>query len=211
MLKQMELELQAAELQTRAAVDQLRPDLSLSLGLTTNGSVLNASDDFNTRWGNTLSAKFPAYSVGLLFRIPLDGSAEKSQALQAASGRFQLESKYSEWKDQLISNFETSCVELKMLGQHDRLYRKIETDMKRRISMEETRYRQARVSPFTVLQAGDELYGATISVSSNLAHWWEKRWELDKTKGTLFGKLDQWVKEKSGKTIFEKTEEEMNP
>lgn len=202
-LKQLELELQAMELQAHAAVDQIRPDLSLSLGLSTNGSVLNANDQFSSRWSNALTSKYPAYAVGLLFRLPLDASAEKSRAMQATTGRFQLESKLAELKDQLISNLETSCVELKMMGQHDRLYSKIEAEMKRRIGMEETRYRQARVSPFTVLQAGEELYGATIALHSNLGNWWDKRWVFEKTKGTLFEKLDGWVKQKSGKGIFD--------
>jgi outer membrane protein TolC len=202
-IRQLELELDAIRIQTRVAIDQMRPDLTLDLGLGTNGSVLNGVDDFGLRWLNTLQARYPAYSLGLLFRMPLDGSREKSQILNAASGSAQLESKLSEIRSRLASDLETQCAELGMLGRHTTLYTDLEKEQKRRIVLEETRYRQARSSPFTVLQAGEELYGTTLSLNRIRAEATNKQWALKKVKGVLYDELDSWSLEKTGKTLFQ--------
>jgi outer membrane protein TolC len=203
-LKQIELELKAVQLQADAAVDRLRPDLLLILGANTNRSILNSGDDFGTRWADAFAGKYPAFSVGLLFKVPLNASMEKSEGSQLASTSFQLESRASQIKDQLQIDFESNCSEVKMLEQHYRLYQRVEADLIRRIGLEENRYRQARIQPFTVLQAGDELFGTSVAKYSNLGNWWEKRWNLEKSRGQLFEQLDAWVKEKTGSTIFEK-------
>lgn len=201
-IRQLELELSALQLQSGVALDQARPELLLDLGIGTNGSVLNAADEFQTRWLNTLTARFPAYTIGLGFRLPLDASIEKSRILSSLSMTRQLESQLSDLRARMISTLDTSCAELAMLGRHYRLYDGIERDMKKRIKLEETRYRQARSSPFSVLQAGDELYGTTLSLHTTLAEWWNRHWSLKKTKGLLFQELDAWVSEKTGKSIF---------
>ncbi|MBU6154553.1 MAG: TolC family protein [Bdellovibrionales bacterium] len=201
-IKQLELELAALQLQSGVALDQARPELVLDLGIGTNGSVLNATDEFQTRWLNTLTARFPAYTIGLGFRVPLDASIEKSRILSSLSMTRQLESQVSDLRARMISTLETSCAELAMLGRHYRLYAGIERDMNKRIRLEETRYRQARSSPFAVLQAGDELYGTTLSLHSTLAEWWNRHWSLKKTKGLLFQELDDWVNKKTGKNLF---------
>jgi outer membrane protein TolC len=205
-LKQIELESKAIALQMDAALDRLRPDLVLTLGASTNRSILNSGDEFGTRWSDAFAAKYPAYSIGLLFKIPLSASLEKSESLQLVSANQQLQSRASQLKDQLQIDFESHCSEVKMLEQHDRLYQQVETNLKRRIGLEENRYRQARIQPFTVLQAGDELFGTSVAKFSNLGNWWEKRWNLEKSRGQLFEQLDTWVKDKTGKTIFEKLE-----
>lgn len=202
-IRSLELEFHALELQNSAAADQFRPDLSLDLGLGTNGSVLNAADDFQNRWANTLSLRYPAYTIGLSLRVPLDASREKSQVLSLASASRQLEARISDLKARLMSQLETSCVELGMLRQHHLLYRGMERDMQRRINLEETRYRQARTSPFSVLQAGDELFGVKLSLHTSLTEWWNKHWGLQKMKGTLYRQLDLWVSEKTGKSLVE--------
>jgi outer membrane protein TolC len=201
-IKQLESELAALQLQSGAALDQVRPELLLELGISTNGSVLNAADEFQTRWLNTMVARFPAYTIGLGFRMPLDASIEKSRILSSLSMTRQLESRLSDLRARTISALDTSCAEMGMLGRHYRLYEGIERDMKKRIHLEEIRYRQARSSPFAVLQAGDELYGTTLSLNSTLAEWWDRHWNLKKTKGLLFQELESWVTEKSGKGIF---------
>ncbi len=211
LIRQVEQEMAALELMASATQDQLRPDLMLSLGLGTNGSVLNASDDFGTRWSNALSARYPAYTVGLMFRLPLDASAEKSKAMEVFSAKLQLQSRLSQLKDQLLSDYGTSCLDLKMLSGHEKLYLKMESEMKRRTALEETRYRQARVLPFTVLQAGDELYGTALARSANLVKWNEKKWALEKTGGKLYPTLDQWVLGKNGKSIRDTAKAEVQP
>lgn len=201
-VKQMELELAAQQLQTGVALDQASPELLLELGIGTNGSVLNAADQFETRWLNTLAARFPAYTIGLGFRMPLDASIEKSRILSSLSMTRQLESRLSDLRARTTSALDTLCAEKGMLGRHYRLYVGIERDMKKRIHLEEIRYRQARSSPFAVLQAGDELYGTTLSLNTTLAEWWNQHWNLKKAKGHLFQELDAWVTEKTGKGIF---------
>lgn len=205
-LKQIELESKAVQLQMNAALDRLRPDLLLTLGAATNRSILNSADDFGTRWADAFAAKYPAFSVGLIFKVPLNASLEKSEGSQLITANSQLESRASQLRDQLKIDFESNCSEVKMLEQHVRLYQRMESDLIRRIGMEENRYRQARVQPFTVLQAGDELFGTSVAKYSNLGQWWEKRWNLEKSRGQLFDQIDTWVKEKTGKTIFEKLE-----
>jgi outer membrane protein TolC len=211
MIRQVEQEMAALELIASATQDQLRPDLMLSLGLGTNGSVLNASDDFATRWSNSLSARYPAYTVGLMFRLPLDASAEKSKTMEVFSAKLQLQSRLSQLKDQLLSDYGTACFDLKMLSGHEKLYQKMESEMKRRTELEETRYRQARVLPFIVLQAGDELYGTTLARSANLVKWNEKKWALEKTSGKLYPTLDHWVVEKNSKSIRDTAKTEVQP
>ena len=202
-LRQIDQELKAMEIETRAAVDQTSPELSLDLGLSTNGSVLNSMDDFNSRWSNALRARNPAYTIGLSLRLPLDASREQAQILGSLSMASQLESRANDLKARLNSNLETICSEITMLDRHHQLYSNLEQDMKKRFQLEELRYKQARTTPFTVLQAGDELYASGLSLDQTLTERWNRHWTTKKINGTLFNELEGWIRQKTGRSFNE--------
>jgi outer membrane protein TolC len=202
-IRQIEEELESINLLAKVALDQSRPDLSLDLGVATNGSILNSGDDPGQRWSNTFSLRNPAYTVGLFLRLPLESSKETAQVLSSASTRIQLEARLLDLKARTESDIQTTCAELSMLSAHQRLYASMEQDMQRRIRLEETRYRQARSSPFAVLQAGDELYGTTQSLNQTRVDRWKKHWEVRKMNGSLFESLEGWIREKTGRKFDE--------
>lgn len=194
-------QLAAAEKQLESSGDQLRPELNLNLGLVTNATVLNQPDRLGNRWIDTFTAKNPAWTVGLSLSVPLDGSAAKADALQALTRALQADAQVRIQSDQLKVNFEALCADLKVAERHLQLYQQLETNLKRRMQLEELRYRQARSQPFNVLQAGDEWYGTSIAWAQSKTQWWDKRFQLEKVRGTLFAELNSWVEQETGQTL----------
>jgi outer membrane protein TolC len=196
-----ELQMQALQMNRDATADSIRPDLSLNLGLVTNANLLNQNDQITRRWADTFLVKNPAWTIGLSLNLPLDASASKADALNLASQAAQLEAQARITQDQLKVDFEAYCTDLKVAESNLSLYTNLEAAQKRRSQLEDTRYRQARSSPFSVLQAGDEWYGSAVAQSQAQVTWWETKFKLDQTEGTLFKMLDEWVQTETGKGL----------
>jgi outer membrane protein TolC len=193
-----QLQAQAARRQADRAMAALHPDARLVASLQTNGVILNqATDNLAQRWEDTLLARNPFWSVGLQVTFPIERYAERAAVAQAVGQRDRLEALADLTRANEKVDWMMACSNLSRWSRLVEMNRGNLKAQLERVELDEARYRQGRVAPITVIQAGDDATNAEFALRNTELQARLAGWRVIQLSSQIKPYLTQWLKQEA--------------
>lgn len=155
---------EAARLRGEQARNLLAPDLELVAQLGANGIDLTSRGE---TFSEVTSLANPAWTLGVRLTFPLLRYAERAEAATATAESDRTAALYSQAQGDLRLNWISQCSNLKRLEQsHEWLGSALESQ-RRRVDLEEQRFKIGSTTTLQVIQAGDDATSAEITLLGN--------------------------------------------
>lgn len=169
------LQKESSALLLENAKDRLRPDLSLSVGLRTNG--IDTTDRGQTA-SEAFSAEHPEWTVGLRMNFSLERFQEKAEFRRRSGDYAKLQAESSLAKTALEANWSRDCSALTAWRAKLRRLEGNVADQKRRNDLEEKRFQLGRGTLLNVINAGDDFTNAELTLNAGMVESRQAAWRV---------------------------------
>ena len=184
---------QSAQLEWERARQGLQPQLELQ-----GRYFLNAVEGERSESLNSLGqGQNTGWSLGLQLTIPFDLTVEKMQLAQAVSQRSRAEAESSQARIDEQVDWLNECANLQRLKSDRVNLEKSLRAQQRRVTLEDRRFQLGRTSVFSLIQAGDDLTQAELSMSSHEVEIRQSAWRILSLTAKIKGHLEGIVESQS--------------
>ncbi len=177
-----DLALRSAELNYNVADDGLRPQLKLIGSLS---SQALDEDKLTGPYSEVSKLDYPTWVVGLQLQMPLSRFAAKAKLREKHAELERSEALLFQERDLLKTNWINTCSLLFKLGESRVLLEKSVTQQKTRFELETERFKYGRIPLMTVIQAGDDVTQAELSLSQNEVEERIAAWRVRKLRSVI--------------------------
>jgi len=179
----------AAENALEKAKMDAKPDLELQAGFVNNG--IDASRDVS--FDEVKRNHHPSFSIGVVFSMPLEMSAEKAQVSASIAEQVKAEAATSQAKGQLKTDWINECKNFERLQASHIDLEQAYHDQQKRTSLESRRFQVGRTTTFNVIQAGDDATQAELLYFSSDLQRRLSAWRLLRLTSKMQIHLEQMV------------------
>lgn len=183
-----ERDLTSAESEVRAAESLLRPQVQLGGQLGRNGVDFQNSSESTTRF---LNGTGTLWAVSLQFAMPLGRDREKAQYAEAISKKMAAEARLNILRDQDRSRRVNMCADLERLLEAQTRIGLANRSQRKRVALDEERFKIARIPAFQVIQTEDEAMGTEVSRLQIETALRQTSWAILETRGKIHRHLEK--------------------
>lgn len=187
-LTAVERDLTSAESEVRAAESFLRPQVQLGGQLGRNGVDFRDSTDSTSRF---VDGAGTMWGVSLQFAMPLSRDREKAQYAEAMSKKMAAEARLNVLRDQDQTSRTNLCADLKRLLDAQTRIGLANQSQRKRVALDEERFRIARIPAFQVIQTEDEAMGTEVSRLQIETALRQTSWAILETRGEVHQHLEK--------------------
>ncbi|MBX9768954.1 MAG: TolC family protein [Bdellovibrionales bacterium] len=155
-----EAEFAAAQSEVASASSLMRPQVQIGGQLGRNGVDYLDERNSSTRF---LEGAGTMWAVSLQFAMPLGRDLEKAQLAEALANKMQTEARLQVVRDQDMVRKHNLCSDLERLLDARARLAIANQSQKKRVQLDEERFRIARIPAFQVIQSEDEAMGTEIA------------------------------------------------
>lgn len=186
----IKLNIKATEESLSSLKSQARPDVYLETRLAANG----VDNDSGKSFSESLSLDHPQWSFAVGLEWPIGFDAEKADLLDSLSRKTQLEASLSQTLlDQKVERI-NACAKLRRESEKVKAFKTAVTKQKKRNQLEERRFELGQVPLLNVIQSGNDITAAEVSLQSAETEVQKSAWNIVKANGTLIDYIENAVK-----------------
>lgn len=182
--------LKAAESAMKSAEKSLRPDVKLQAQYTLNGVDPKTSETYQ-EIGN---ADHPGWSAGIAVSFPLQNNARKSRFIQAKADYERAKASKSMVLGNLEAEWRSLCATLKNQKELRDQYKVIYQKNKRRVGLDDRRFRIGRIRANEWVQTEDEEAQTNLAYQESEVELRKTAWLIQKKTGELGDELKKYLK-----------------
>lgn len=191
--KQLQLMSEVASLQSELAMDSLRPEASLFLNATTNAVD---ADRASRTLGELRRVDHNAIRVGVNIRFPLGRSIQKGTLMEARAQELEARANYDESLKSLRVQWNTMCSKLYLTESTVTDLRRVLSNQRERVRLEEDRFRIGRVMMLALIQAGDDATFSELNLRRHESDLSLLSWQILRLKeDKILGLIETYVTE----------------
>jgi outer membrane protein TolC len=182
------LQKEAAELLYQKARSEKNPKLELVGAYESNG--VNTASGLARK--EATERKHPAWSAALQLEIPIGLSAQKSRELDSRADFLLAETQAVNALDLKKVELLKNCDYFRRAGAELKNSLEAQQSQKRRLDLEENRFRLGRSSTFQVIQAGDDKTNVNLASNLNEANLRRYGWRVIQSASKMNPYIEKW-------------------
>lgn len=184
----VEKEFAAAQNEVTAAGSLMSPQVQLGGQLGRNGVDFQNSGGSSTRF---LDGAGTLWALSLQFAMPLGREREKAQLAEALAKKMQSEARLQILRDQDLISRKNLCSDLdRLLNARSRMSLASQSQ-KKRVVLDEERFRVARIPAFQVIQSEDEAMGTELAALQIETALRKTAWAILETRREIHRHLER--------------------
>ena len=181
-LKSARLDVESKQVFENAATNRLKPQLDLSVGYT--GNAAN-QDSFSPVNSDLTGSKFPGYSVGLTFSLPIANRTAKGNVAQAKASRRSSELTLRDLELGIVLETRQALRNLQTAEKTVAASEKTRVFREKNLEAEQKKFENGMSTNFFVLQRQDELDQAKAQELQARINYAKAATALEKANGNL--------------------------
>lgn len=180
-IEKLNHELSINQSQLSAARGNMAPDVRLLFAASSNG----VQPDFDQAFEDVSQWRNPRYTVGVTVSVPIEMRQEKAEYLNKLSAKTSKEYELGQAKSDLQAEWLSSCEDLSRLRAKVTEFKTMMNLQKKRVTMEERRFKIGKINAFNVIQAGNDATQAEMSFKSAQIEIRNLAWRIQEMSGGL--------------------------
>lgn len=196
--QQAESNFRAAEERLSAAKLQLRPELKFQASYGSNGIDSRSSQSFQ----EATSFDHPAWSASLVFSMPLQNRKNKAQFLQAKANMIQAKALRNSALENLEANWRQLCSDMRSKLQIKRQTEQIYKRNKRRVVLEDRRFKLGRIRANEWVQAQEDQDQSYLLDQQSAVSLRQTAWQVQELSGDMSLKIQAALKDQGEEGVL---------